>query len=277
MVTTKPDTLLQAVTEVARLAGKVALSHFRSRLSVEMKHDGSPVTVADRAAEETAREWIATRFPQDGFLGEEFGAQNASAPRRWIVDPIDGTTSFVRGVPLWGTLVAVAEGPSILAGAIYCAAVDELVAAAPGLGCWWNGSRCSVSTQDDLGRATVLTTDDRFPGRDGRRERWSRLAEGASVARSWGDCYGYVLVATGRAEAMVDDRMHAWDIAALVPVIAESGGSITDWRGRPVTLSGDFGAVIGDSIATNAALATVVRDILGDPGSDGTEPGVAGA
>ena len=263
--------LLQAVTEVARRAGKVALSHFRSRLSVEMKHDGSPVTVADRAAEEAARDWIARRFPDDGFLGEEFGAQNASASRRWIVDPIDGTTSFVRGVPLWGTLVAVAEGPTLLAGAIYCAAVDELVAAAPGLGCWWNGSRCSVSVQNDLGRATVLTTDDRFPGRNERGKRWSRLAGSASIARTWGDCYGYLLVATGRAEAMVDDRMHAWDIAALVPVISEAGGSITDWRGRPVTISDDLGAAVGDSIATNAALATTVRDILGDPGDEETD------
>lgn len=265
---TKSDLLLQAVTEVARRAGKVALSHFRSRLSVEVKHDGSPVTIADRSAEESAREWIMTRFPEDGIHGEEFGVHHAHAPRRWIVDPIDGTKSFVHGVPLWGTLVAVAEGSTVLAGAIYCAAIDELVSAAPGHGCWWNGSRCRVSLEPELARATVLTTDDRFPGRDARRARWQRLASHAGVARTWGDCYGYLLVATGRAHAMVDDRMHAWDVAPLIPIITEAGGSITDWRGGAIELPGEMGAYEGDSIATSGLLAGEVREMLVDVGDD---------
>jgi histidinol phosphatase-like enzyme (inositol monophosphatase family) len=274
---TKGDVLLQAVAEVARRAGKVALSHFRSRLAVETKHDGSPVTIADRAAEQAAREWIGARFPEDGIHGEELGLHNAQAARRWIIDPIDGTKSFVHGVPLWGTLVAVADGPRIVAGAVYCAAVDELVAAAPGLGCWWNGSRCRVSSEDDLARATVLTTDDRFPGRDARRARWSRLAERAAVARTWGDCYGYLLVATGRAHVMVDDRMHAWDVAPLVPIIEEAGGSITDWRGGAIALpTSDAGSYEGDSIAASGALADEVRSIHLDA-SDDVEPGVGHA
>jgi histidinol-phosphatase len=278
--------LLDAVTEVARLAGQVALTYFdrarRARLDVEFKDDGSPVTAADRAAESTAREWIERHFPADGILGEELGAVRPDASRRWIIDPIDGTKSFVRGVPLWGTLVAVTAGESIFAGAIHCAAVGELVAASIGQGSWWNGSRCQVSDQSSLARATVLATEAvarpisgtaapirRPSGASGRSSRraqappdgdrmwrsWQRVAERAAVARTWGDAYGYLLVATGRAEVMVDAIMHPWDTAALAPVIGEAGGVFTDWNGVPT----GFG---GNSVATNAALAAEVRSLL---------------
>jgi histidinol phosphatase-like enzyme (inositol monophosphatase family) len=266
--------LLPAVAELARLAGDIALGYFdqarRSRLPVERKADGSPVTVADRNAEAAARDWVDRRFPGDGFLGEETGATRAGVRRRWIVDPIDGTKSFVRGVPLWGTLVAIADGDTVLAGAINCAAAGELVAAALGQGCWWNGSRCSVSVEHQLARATVLATDERFPqvsvepgtsDGDAERERerrwsgWRRVAERAAVARSWGDGYGYLLVATGRAEAMFDAIMAPWDSAALWPVVTEAGGVFTDWNGA-VTAFG------GSGVATNAALAVEVRGLL---------------
>ena len=156
--------LLDAVTgEVARLAGDVALTYFdrarRSTLDVEFKSDGSPVTAADRAAESTAREWIERHFPADGIVGEELGTVRPDAARRWFIDPIDGTKSFVRGVPLWGTLVAVADGDAVRAGAIHCAAVGELVAGALGQGSWWNGVRCHVSPVSRLDRATVLATE----------------------------------------------------------------------------------------------------------------------
>ena len=149
--------LLEAVTEVATLAGEVALRYFGTGVAVERKADGSPVTVADRSAEKTARRWIAERFPADDVLGEEFGPTGSGARRRWIIDPIDGTKSFVAGVPLWGTLIAVAEGEEVLAGAINCAASRELVSAARGQGAWHNGSRCRVSGQSVLkiGRAHV--------------------------------------------------------------------------------------------------------------------------
>src|SRR5690606_33394897 len=124
--------LLEAVTELARLTGECALSHFRDGVAVEVKGDGSPVTIADRAAERAAREWLSRRFPDDGILGEEYGVERPDARRRWILDPIDGTKSFIHGVPLWGTLIAVAEGDDVLAGAINCAAAGELVAAARG-------------------------------------------------------------------------------------------------------------------------------------------------
>lgn len=278
--------LLGAVTEVARLAGAVALTYFdqarRSHLDVEFKGDGSPVTAADRAAESTAREWIERHFPADGILGEELGAVRPHARRRWIIDPIDGTKSFVRGVPLWGTLVAVAEGDSVFAGAIHCAAVGEMVSAAMGQGSWWNGVRCRVSREPDLARATVLATEavarptletpvksstarhgSPRPRRrsrpatagDRRWQGWQRVAERAAVARTWGDAYGYLLVATGRAEVMVDAVMHPWDTAALAPVIIEAGGVFTDWDGVATALG-------GSSVATNGALAEEVRALL---------------
>lgn len=247
--------LLEAAADVARLAGDVALSHFGKGVAVEWKGDGSPVTVADREAEHTAREWIARRFPDDGILGEEHGETRPAAGRRWIVDPIDGTKSFVRGVPLWGTLVGIAEGSSIVAGAAYFPAVGEILAAAPGLGCWWNGARCRVSEVASIPGATVLTTDDRFPTDERRRDGWRVLAGQAAVSRTWGDCYGYLLVATGRAEVMVDNRMNPWDAAAILPIITEAGGVFTDWSGA-VTAFG------GSAIATNGVLAREARELL---------------
>ena len=250
-----PATLLQAVAELARLAGDVAMRHYRTGVAVEMKGDGSPVTVADRAAETAARDWVQRHFPGDGVLGEEFGVERPEARRRWIMDPIDGTKSFVRGVPLWGTLIAVAEGETVLAGAAYFPPVGELVAAAPGEGCWWNDARCRVSAVARVEEATVLTTDERFAREPARGEGWRRLAGRAAVSRTWGDCFGYLLVATGRAEVMTDATMSPWDSAALQPIIVEAGGVFTDWEGRP-------SAFAGSAIATNAALADEARALL---------------
>jgi histidinol phosphatase-like enzyme (inositol monophosphatase family) len=251
--------LLAAAAELARLTGAVALQHYRSALDVERKADGSPVTAADRAAEQAARAWVRERFPADGVLGEEFGEERAGARRRWIIDPIDGTKSFVRGVPLWGSLVALCEGKTVLAGAACFPAVDELVVAAPGAGCWWNGRRCAVSSVNDLSGATAITTDERFRTHAGRRAAWARLGARVDVARSWGDCFGYLLVATGRAEIMCDPELSPWDAAALQPIIVEAGGTFTDWSGRATA----FG---GSAIATNRALDAPARAVLADEG-----------
>jgi histidinol-phosphatase len=248
--------LLDAVSEVARVAGSEALRFFGASLKTEWKSDGSPVSAADRGAERAARDWITARFPNDGIVGEELGEHNVGAERRWIIDPVDGTSSFIHGVPLWGTLVAVARGDSVLAGAIHCPAVSELVCAAVGQGCWSNGARTSVSTVRELSRATVLTTDPRFALAPERRAQWSELAGRAKLSRSWGDCYGYLLVATGRAEVMADAVAAMWDTAALQPVITEAGGVFTDWTGRRTA----FG---GSAVATNAALALEARALLG--------------
>ena len=247
--------LLDAVHEAARVAGDVAMRHYRTSLAIESKSDGSPVTIADREAEAAVREWITRRFPEDGIEGEELGVLRPDAQRRWVIDPIDGTKTFVRGVPLWGTLVAIVEGMDVLAGAAFFPAVDEMVVAARGEGMWWNDARCCVSRIDRLERATKHTTDERFRDDDAKRSAWRRLTDRALVSRTWGDCYGYLLVATGRAEVMVDGSMRAWDAAALAPIIEEAGGVFTDWTGARTA----FG---GNAIATNAALAVETRGLL---------------
>jgi histidinol-phosphatase len=255
-MTTTAQGLMEAAAEVARKAGDVALGFFRERVEVEAKGDGSPVTIADRTAEQTARSWIEARFPEDGILGEEFGEVRATAERRWILDPIDGTRTFVRGVPLWGTLVAIAEGEHILAGCAYFPAVGELLVAAPGQGCFWNERPTRVSAEADLSRAVILATDERFLAYPNRGKAWRALSAKAGMTRTWGDCYGYLLLATGRAEVMVDEILSPWDAAALQPIIEEAGGVFTDWDGVRTS----FG---GNAIATNSALDVSVRTLLG--------------
>jgi histidinol-phosphatase len=250
--------LMQAVAEVAKLAGAAALRHFGSALLVDAKRDGSPVTDADRDAERIAREWIERRFEHDGVVGEEFGGTSGSSGRRWFIDPVDGTRTFVRGVPLWATLIGVVEHDRAIAGAAYFPALDEIAAAGEGCGAWWNGSRCAVSSISAIEDAAVLTTDARFPRSLRRRESWSVLADRASLGRTWGDAYGYLLVATGRAEAMTDARLEPWDAAPFQVLIEEAGGVFTDWTGKPTI----FG---GDAIATNSALAATIRSALAVP------------
>jgi histidinol phosphatase-like enzyme (inositol monophosphatase family) len=247
--------LLNAAAEVARLVGDSALTRYRTGIAVEKKGDGSPVTAADRDAERLGRKWIARHFPGDGILGEEFGEQPADTQRRWLLDPIDGTKSFVRGVPLWGSLVAVCQGNDVLAGAAYFPAVGELVAAAPGEGCWWNDARCSVSRVDAFRDATALTTDTRFAGTESRGDGWRSLASHCFIGRTWGDAFGYLLVATGRAEVMVDPVANPWDAAPFMPIIEEAGGVFTDWGGQRTAFGGSV-------VATNRALATEARALL---------------
>jgi histidinol-phosphatase len=252
------SSLLHAAHDAALLGGRTALAKWRAGILTEWKADGSPVTAADRAAERAIRDWVAERFPGDGVLGEEMGETAGTTGRRWIIDPIDGTKAFVAGVPLWGSLVAVMEGDRVVAGAAAFPAVDESLAAAPGEGCWHNGKRAAVSRVDDLATATALTTDlSGFPSED-RLAGWHALARRVRVSRTWGDCYGYLLVATGRAEAMLDPVMHLWDSACLQPIITEAGGRFTSWEGE-ATAAG------GSAVATNALLASEVRSLLATP------------
>ena len=250
------DTYMHAALDLARVAGDVAMGFFRRPIDVEAKADGSPVTRADLAAESAALEWLEARFPSDGVFSEEFGILRPDAERQWIVDPIDGTKTFLRGVPVWGTLVAVLENRQVIAGAAYFPAIGESVVAAVGCGAWWNGARCHVSDVAKLAAATVLTTEILFPTHTERQNLWASLSRDVALSRTWGDCYGYLLVATGRAEAMVDDHVNIWDIAPWEPVIHEAGGVLTDWSGERVTY-------LKDAIATNQALSSVVRHRLG--------------
>ena len=247
--------LLDFAVEVAWRAGRATHAHYQTGIATETKPDNSPVTAADRAAERIVRDLITARFPDDGILGEEFGAERTGAARRWIVDPIDGTRTFVRGVPLYGVLLALEEDGEAVLGVIHFPALDETVYAARGNGCWWNGRRARVSATAALSDAFALTTDAENIDAAGRGAGWDVLRTRVAGWRTWGDCYGYALVATGRADIMLDPVMSLWDSAALAPIIQEAGGVMTDW-------DGNAGYRGGSVIATNAALADDVRRIL---------------
>ncbi|MCA9235043.1 MAG: histidinol-phosphatase [Planctomycetales bacterium] len=252
---------LEAAIVAARAAGALTLEHFRkTSLAVERKGDGSPVTVADRAAETLLRQRIAADFPADGILGEEFGEQPGSSDFRWILDPIDGTKSFITGAPLYTTLVAIMRGDEPVAGVIYAPATAEIVYAARGGGAWQAvgdaaPAAARVSPVSNLADATFLTTDVKAYGKIGRRDVYQRLEAATRLARTWGDAYGYLLVACGRAEVMIDPEMNLWDAAALQPIIEEAGGRFFDWQGQPTVHT-------GNSVATNGAIAEEVIALI---------------
>jgi histidinol phosphatase-like enzyme (inositol monophosphatase family) len=247
--------LLEVAVEAARAGGQRTLPYFNVGTAVEWKRDGSPLTQADRESERAIRETIARVFPDHGVLGEEEGETAGTAPYRWIVDPLDGTRTFVRGVPLYGTLIGVEARGEPVVGVVYLPALDELVAAARGLGCTWNGRPCRVSATDRLDEALVTVTDERNARQ--RSGAYLRLAEATALQRTWADCYGYVLVATGRAEVALDPIMNVWDCAALLPIVEEAGGRFTDWHGRR-TIHG------GEAVATNGVLHDRVLELLAE-------------
>ena len=252
------ETRFDLALTAAREAGRKTLEFFRGDdLGMELKADNSPVTVADRQAELLLRERIGNLFPDDGIVGEEYGQQQGSTGYRWILDPIDGTKSFVSGVPLYGTLVGVEyEGRSVI-GVIDIPALGECVYAAAGRGCWYlqgtePARQTRVSETQRLGQGLLVTTQiDSFAVRNAR-DAFESLQRQAAITRTWGDCYGYLLVVTGRAVAMVDPLMNIWDAAALQPVLEEAGGTFTDWQGEPTIHS-------GEGVATNGA---VLQEVL---------------
>lgn len=245
------DGIVELALEAAWRAGRFTLAHFQSGVEVEIKEDASPVTVADRGAERLMREMIHAAHPTDGIVGEEYGTERPQAPRRWILDPIDGTRAFVHGVPLYGVLLGVEEAGELIVGVAHFPALQETVWARKGHGCFWNGRRARVSEVARIEDALVCTSDaEDMRGPQGAG--WDRLRARAKDVRTWGDAYGYALVATGRAEAMLDARFSVWDAAAVKPIIEEAGGVFTDWAGAP-THEG------GSGVATNAALAAAVR------------------
>ena len=255
------DRLALAVA-AAREAGRLTLDHFRGEdLAVERKGDDSPVTVADRGAERLLRERIAAAFPADAILGEEFPEKEGSSGFRWILDPIDGTKSFIHGVPLYATLVGLEEGERSVAGVIVIPALDEHLYAAVGGGAWYAvGDEpprpAKVSSCPRLAEGLFVTSEVVSFVRHDRAAAFERLQEAARLTRTWGDAYGYLLVATGRAEVMVDPVMAVWDAAALLPVLTEAGGTFTDWRGRS-TIHG------GEGVATNGLVLDEVLGLLG--------------
>jgi histidinol-phosphatase len=249
------DELLQVAQELAWSAGRITLEHFGRMLDSQTKGDGTPVTLADRAAEAHLREEIGRRYPDHGILGEEFGETNSGAPVRWILDPIDGTRSFMRGVPLYGVLLGVEVEGTPAVGVAHFPALGETVAAATGLGCHWNGRRARVSSVSDLAAAAVLTTDPLPLLDDPMAPGWERLVRTTSLARTWGDCYGHALVATGRADVMVDPILSPWDAAPFFTILQEAGGRFTDRNGAE-RLDG------GSGISSNGILHARILEIL---------------
>lgn len=228
--------LVDFAVGAARQAGALTLEHYqRPDLAVERKPDGTPVTSADIEAERLLRGLIGDRFPDDPVLGEEGGLEKArqAAPGRgrrlWVIDPIDGTKAFAQGVPLFSNLVALIDehGPAV--GVINLPALGECVWAGRGRGAWWNGEPCRVSERRGLDGSFLCTSGFSYWPAEARKRL---LGSGARV-RTWGDAYGYALVATGRAEAMIDPECSDWDVAPMAVILAEAGGRFTDRAGSP--------------------------------------------
>jgi histidinol phosphatase-like enzyme (inositol monophosphatase family) len=256
------QTRLELAVKAAHEAGQITLNYFRrDDLQVDRKEDDSPVTAADRQAERLLRERIAAAYPEDAIVGEEFPERQGSSGYRWILDPIDGTKSFIHGVPLYGTLVGVECDGESIAGVIHIPALDECVYAAKGQGAWHklgeNEPRpAKVSECPTLSEGLFLTSEVQSFESIGRRDVYDRLQAASRLARTWGDCYGYLMVATGRAELMVDPIVNIWDVAALLPVVEEAGGRFTDWQGRRTIHS-------GQAIATNGRILDEVLEKVG--------------
>jgi histidinol-phosphatase len=251
--------LLDFAVSAAREAGEITLRYFRKKFETRLKGKDNFVTQADLEAEEFLRRRISERYPADAIVGEEGGERAGSTGRRWIVDPIDGTYSFVHGVPFYGVLVGVEVEGDPAVGVIDIPALGEIVYAARGLGCFWNGEPARVSQTESLTDALLLSTDFGSCARHGFGAAAEELQRRAAMRRTWGDCYGYVLVATGRADVMLDPAMNVWDCAALLPVLEEAGGTFTDWQGRRTILS-------GNAVATNGALFGEVIKIIEENG-----------
>jgi histidinol-phosphatase len=249
--------LAEFASDLARNAGEITLNYFGKGPETRRKSDGSFVTIADREAEAYLRREILQQFPDDGLLGEEDGETQGTSGRRWIVDPIDGTFSFVHGVPFYGVLIAVEIEGDMKVGVVNMPALNEIVSAASGAGCFFNGVKAKVSETARLSEALLLATDFTSCAKYGFGPAAEALQAGSKSCRTWGDCYGYVLLATGRADVMLDPVMNLWDCAALLPIVEEAGGTFTDWSGKRT-------AAGGNAIATNGLLFDEVMGMVSE-------------
>lgn len=256
-------TRLDLARTIAVEAGQLTLGFFQQRdLAVERKGDDSPVTQADRQAETLMRDRIAAAFPNDGIIGEEHGTSEGTSDYQWVLDPIDGTKSFIAGVPLYSVLIGVLHQSASVIGVIHIPGLEETVYAAKGQGAWWEQrgaerTAARVSTTSKLNDGVfVVSQADSFANYKSA-DAFARLEAAAYVTRMWGDGYGYLLLATGRIEAMVDPVMNLWDAAAIQPVVEEAGGTFTDWQGNP-------GVHAGEGVATNSLVFDEVLAITRD-------------
>jgi inositol-phosphate phosphatase/L-galactose 1-phosphate phosphatase/histidinol-phosphatase len=241
---------------LAETAGAVARRHFRQPLAIEDKPDHTPVTVADREAEAAMRALIEARFPGDGILGEEYGAVRAGADRVWVLDPIDGTKSFIAGIPLFGILIALVENGAPVLGVIDQPILRERWVGVAGQPTLRNGVAVRGRACADLAAASLYATAPDMFGTDS--PAFERLRGAVKATRFGADCYAYAQLAGGFIDLVVEADLKPYDYCALVPVIDGAGGEITDWRGRPLGLHSD-GRVVA---AGDPALAAKARAVL---------------
>lgn len=250
----------QFARAIAREAGRLTMDYFQTEQVVaEYKADDTPVTVADREAEKFIRRKITEAYPDHTIVGEEFGGggEKGEGCCRWIIDPIDGTKSFVHGVPLYAVLIALEIDGVVEVGCAYFPALDEMLSAASGQGAWWNEKPAVVSRQNDLSRAVCCHIDTAYFGKNGKADAWDRLQKAVYYNAGWCDAYGYLLVATGRAEVMVDPVMEIWDSGPWPPIFREAGGYFGDWQGNEGVIDA------GEALATTPALLQAVVASLG--------------
>jgi len=232
------DTLRKAAVEIAGIGGDSTLKFFKKSFDLQFKDDQSPVTNADRNAEMLMREAIKSRYPDHGIIGEEFGRENENADVVWVLDPIDGTQSFIHGIPFYTTLIGILVRNHPEVGVIYAPALSEMVSAATGTGCYLNREKTRVRDCSRLQDATFLTTDMEHVFKYGHSESFRKLLDRTRIHRTWGDAYGHMMVATGRADIMFDPILNLWDAAALMPIVKEAGGSYFDIKGEETIHSG---------------------------------------
>jgi histidinol-phosphatase len=248
------DRRLEVAIAAARAGGEVALHYFRSGVAVERKPDATPVTIADREAEKRVVEVLRAAFPEHGILGEEFG-EHVGRGARWIIDPIDGTKSFIRGIPYFATLVALEEEGEVTTGAICAPALEDLLYAQKGGGAFDQNGPIRVSDVQSLRNAMLVFGGANVLRQAGRWDAYERLVDASARQRGYGDYFGYTFVARGQAEAMIDVDLKAWDLAPLKIVIEEAGGRFTDFTGRP-TIHG------GSAVASNGRIHDEILTLI---------------
>lgn len=241
---------------LSKESAEIIKSYFRTQINVETKSDFSPVTIADKLAEEKMRELIIKQFPQHGIIGEEFGNHNPDAEYVWVLDPIDGTKSFISGALSFGTLIALLKNGRPIIGVINQPIFNELLIG-DYQNCLLNGVKVEMRKCSSINIATLLTTDHHNIGKYQNQTKFDELTKIVKLYRNWGDCYGYYLLATGFADIMIDPIMSVWDSMALVPIINGAGGMITDYQGND--------PIIGNSIvAASKEIHAEVIKLLND-------------
>lgn len=240
------EEILDIGSQLVQEAGALTLPYFEryvkrynkdgthSQSKVIMKDDHSPVTEADMNTEQWLRQKLMDVFPDFGLIGEEFGDDKKESDYSWVIDPIDGTRSFITGVPLYTTLLGLVDSHTHipLAGFIYAPVTQELIYAAIGMGAWYNGIRTRVEHIDDISDATVVSYNWQAVRR--KSARLLDMNDRAETVRTWGDGFGYMLLATGRVHAVIDPKMHMWDLMPVTPIITEAGGVVGSWDGKDI-------------------------------------------